>query len=236
MSERSQAVTERDPSGLTMLQRKTLGALAATPDMRTALAEAGVKPYQLTVWLRRDHAFRKAFDDMFSDAVEAGRSILGTLLPKAAETVGEALDANEPTQVDVQCPECDHCFKVSVQAPRWNTRMRAAEDVLKREGELVEVHRHEGQVTHLTLEQQVALHALKRGVPLPPALREELESLGLVEPPSSTPSTPSDHPEAELPLPDRTDTSETVDAPHVRDVSDEQPPPQESDSSPGEQG
>jgi len=219
----SRALAERDASGLTLLQRKTLGALAICPNPRDALAEAGITSNQLTYWLRGNKAFRKAYDDLYSDAVKAGRSILSTLLPKAAETLGDALDADKPLKVDVVCPECEHGFTTLVEAPNWATRMRASEDILKREGELAEHVKHGGVVGHVhLLPDQLARLAIEAGQDVPPSVIEELKQRGLAPNTPST-STPG---QSEQPPPDHTgtDAPEVVDG-ETREVPDDEPSP-----------
>jgi len=214
-------LSERDESGLTLLQRKTLGSLAICPSPRDALAEAGITSNQLTYWLRHDKAFRKHYDDLYTDAVEAGRSILSTLLPKAAETLGDALDADQAVHTDVTCPHCEKSFKVSIQAPHWATRMRASEDILKREGELAETVKHGGVIGHVhLLPDQLARLAIEAGQDVPPSVVEDLKRRGLVP---STPSTSTPDPPGQPP-PGHTDTSETevVDA-EVREVPGDEP-------------
>jgi len=218
-----EALATRDASGLTLIQRRTLAELAIHPSVRAALKGAGITRKQLTHWLRHDTPFRKAFDDLYSDATEAGRSILSTLLPKAAETLGDALDADKPVSANVTCPHCEKTFDVHIQAPNWPTRMRASENVLKREGELAEHVKHGGVVGHLhLLPDQLARLAIEAGQEVPPSVVEELRQRGLVPNRSST-ATP-DQPGQPPPARTGTDAPEVVDA-EAREVPDDEPSP-----------
>lgn len=158
-------------------QNRLLTALAEHQDWETACTEAGIGKKRLQHWLQQDPAFRKEYMRLFGGLLDATKAHLSSLLPKAAEVVADALAANRP--IGVECPECHHEFGIS--APAWAVRLRAMEDILKQHGQLVQKHEISATVTHLTLEDQLAIAAIRRGLAVPPSVVERLRSEGLVK-------------------------------------------------------
>lgn len=183
-------VLSRDEGGLTLVQRRFLAISAVEPDVRKAAARAGVTYRTVRGWIQTEPAFKRAIDRLFDQAIDAGKTLLNSLVPQAAEMYEEALNANRPIRHPVICPECQHEFEAEISASNWGTRMKAGEVVLKRIGDLKDysIREHTGAVRHvsMTVEQQIALLAFQTGRPITPGMRRELEQLGLIEPDSQS--------------------------------------------------
>jgi hypothetical protein len=178
-------VRHRDEGGLLLDQRRLLAVLAVTPDLKEAAGRAKLNYLTVKNWLAYEPAFKKAVDRLFAQTIDAGKTMLNSLVPKAAEMYDRALGAGNPVSHTVTCPECEHEFEFETSSPNWPTQLRAGEVVLKRIGDLKEhsVREIAGSIHHvsMTVEQQIALLALKGGRPITPGIRRELEGLGVIE-------------------------------------------------------
>ena len=180
----TRTVRRRDGDGLRVEQRRFFQELADTGDPRRACASAEISWNRFKTWLQRDRHFQTAFDNALGPAVDIVREMLETSATKAAGVLDEALDSNESFEQDVVCPnpECGHQFTTRVQIPNWAIRLRAGEMILKGARVLKDSKeiKFEGTMTHLTMDQHIALAAFKAGRTIPPNARSELERAGLL--------------------------------------------------------
>lgn len=181
-----QALHRRDGSGLTLDQKRLISSLALHGDLYRAAEECNIKRSKAAYWLSNSPAFKAAIDNLFTKPLVMRTGMrLVQILPRAADVMEEAVEANQPVKHDVTCPECDHPFTVTLQAPEWATRLRASEALFRVHGlgqtSKLEV---EGKIEHkhsLSLEDRLALARLRRDQPVPPAVEESLRDRGLLQ-------------------------------------------------------
>lgn len=173
----------RDSHGLLPQQRLLLQTLLTARSWKEAEEEAGIKPRTFNRWIREDGAFKNAYDKLFDDKGEAVRKEISYLAAKATATLEDAFEAKDNKTQKVQCPNCMAEFEVQLKQPNWNARMRAVEIATKVGGQLKDVKKIEGTVTHMSIEQQIALGMIKSGKEsgVPPHVIEELKKLGFLD-------------------------------------------------------
>lgn len=170
----------RDADGLTLTMRRALQSLALTDDWRDACVEARVSPNSVKHWLSTNEEFRAAYNDLLGPAVAVVRDMVETLGIKAAGMYDEALDALRTVERNVCCPKCNHEFTLPESGPDWNARLRAGDTVLKTSRILKDVKVTEGTITHLSMEEALALasaqYAIRHGhePTIPPRMMEKL--------------------------------------------------------------
>lgn len=180
----TRTVRRRDGDGLLVEQRRFFQELADTGDPRRACESAEISWGRFKTWLQRDRNFQTAFDNALGPAVDIVREMLETSATKAAGVLDEALDSNEAFEQDVTCPnpDCQAQFTARIQIPNWAIRLRAGEMILKGARVLKDSReiQFQGTMTHLTMDQHIALAAFKAGRSIPPNVRSELDHAGLI--------------------------------------------------------
>lgn len=173
----------RDKHGLLPQQRMLLQELMSARSWKEVSAESGLRPRTLNRWLRADPAFRAAYDKLFDDKGEAVRKEISFMAGKAADTLESAFDATDVKTKEVECPQCKMKFDVVIDKPNWAARMKAIEIATRVGGQLKDVKKIEGTVTHMTIEQQIALGLINNGQEsrVPPHVIEELKRLNMLD-------------------------------------------------------
>lgn len=168
----------RDKRGLLPAQVKFLKELAETHDQREAASKAGLPWKRVRSWLKNDQAFQTEFDEITSGIMEAFKREVQTFADAAQDEAWELLQAAKP--IPTACPNCGHRFQVEVRDTA--VRARLVEMAMKMAGRLRDVrqHRVEGEVTHLTAGQKLALTALRMGKDISVQMLEQLRQLGVV--------------------------------------------------------
>jgi hypothetical protein len=170
----------KDADGLTLVQRRLLQELALTADWRQACANAEVPANTLRHLLSTNVAFVDAYNKLLGPAVEVARDMMESTAVKAAGMYEEAVEAVRMVELEIVCPECKHEFSTTNPYPDWATRLRAGDTVLKVTKLLKDVKEISGSITHLNMEQSLALakarYHIRRGEDpgLSPALMEML--------------------------------------------------------------
>lgn len=170
----------RDGDGLTLVQRRCLQELALTANWRQACDNAEVPPNTLRHWLSTNADFQSAYNDLLGPAVDVARDMIESTALKAAGMYEEAVEAVKMVELEIVCPQCKHEFSVANPRPDWSTRLRAGDTVLKVAKLLIDRKEISGTLTHLSMEQNLALARarffLRSGrVPdLPPSVMEIL--------------------------------------------------------------
>jgi len=180
---RRNVLVRRGDDGLMLDQRRFLAELAVEPDWKLVCERLKIPTKTFKGWCGKDEAFRAALDELHRGGIEAGKQVLDSLLLRAAEVHGEALDASQTKHVNTTCPECGTKFDVTAEYPNFQVALRAAENILKRAGELVDLHKHEGSIGHvlLSIEQQIALLAYRRDpTRISASMAQELRALGVL--------------------------------------------------------
>jgi len=168
----------KDELGLTLEQRKLLSELALS-DWRSACETLNINPRTARSWLLGPE-FRAAYDGLVSTGVETARKVMENKAFRATEMYDEALDAMRTIEQEVICPHCDTPFTAEISVPDWNPRLRAGEVILKVARIYKDVREQETIITHLGLEERLALakykYALEHGQDpnIPPALMERI--------------------------------------------------------------
>lgn len=187
MGNNGRQLQRKDDDGLTLAMRRVLGELALTPSFKQAAENAEVPVSTVKHWLATDDDFRRQYDGLLGPVVEVSRNLMEANSAQAAEMYGEAIEANEPTEHELTCPDCEHTFTAVIQAPNWPTRLRAGETVLRASKVLKDVRETETIITNLNLEERLALarwqwnkrnpQEMQR---IPPQMVETLRQKGLL--------------------------------------------------------
>ena len=170
----------RDADGLMLNQRRLLQEMAQVTDWRKACENAEIKPETARGWLTRDEAFIQAYNDLLGPAVEIARDLMESSALKAAGMYSEAIEAMKVIDTEVTCPHCRKEFTLESVTPDWNARLRAGDTILKSAKILKDVKEISGSITHLSMEESLALakakHAMRNGLPLnlPPSLMAKI--------------------------------------------------------------
>lgn len=151
---------------------------------------SGITPARHYRWLRTDPVYAEACKALGSGLLLETAHRLDNLLPKAAEALEDALDAEKVVKVnvDVECPECGHTHVVKVSVPIADLKLRVdvAKSVLNRSGEMGTVrHKVEGKIEHetttrLSIEDRQFLQMLDRGLQVPASVVDSLRQRGLL--------------------------------------------------------
>jgi hypothetical protein len=176
----TKALQTRDKDGLTLAQRRLLGELALTTNWRQACTNAGVPPNTLRSLLSTNKAFQAAYNNLLGPAVEVARDMLESSVIKVAGMYDEAVEAVKMVELEIVCPECKHEFPVANPHPDWATRLRAGDTVLRVAKLLKDVKEISGTITHLTLEESLALARWKHDGQISPSMIERLRQKGLL--------------------------------------------------------
>lgn len=180
MGNNGRQLQHKDEDGLTLIQRRTLQELALTPNFKQAAENAEVPVSTVKHWLATDEAFSRQYDKLLGSVVEVSRRLMEANSQQAAEMYGEAVEADKTLYRDVTCPECQHEFTVRLTVPNWPTRLRAGEVIQRVSGLLKNVQVHEGTLTHLTLEESLALALWKQDKQIPPQMVDRLRQKGML--------------------------------------------------------
>ncbi len=171
-----------DKDGLTILQRKALAFLAQGMSTPAAAAKVGVDRTTVARWIRTDPAFQAKFNALHISTVEAARHQFNVSSERASERVVDMLDATKNAALTIQCPNCASSFEVEATLPDSKTRLKAAELILKAARVLKDVHEVQGEITHLSLEESIALAMYRAGhanrIPIP--VWEKLQEKGMI--------------------------------------------------------
>lgn len=182
----SSSVQRRDANGLLIEQRRFFQELAVYGDPKKACEEADITWGRFKNWLSRDKHFQEAYDNMLSPSLDLVREMLETSAPKAAGVVDAALDSDDTMEYDVVCDEQHEGprhFKTYIKIPNWQVKLRASEMIFKATKLLKDVKEISGTVTHMTLEDRIALASHNAGRTLPPNVKNRLVELKLIEAP-----------------------------------------------------
>ncbi len=176
----TKALQVRDKDGLTLAQRRLLQELALTTNWRQACDNAGVPPRTLRHLLSTNVAFQDSYNNLLGPALDIARDMIESTSLKVAGMYDEAVEAVKMVELELACPECKHEFSISNPRPDWPTRLRAMDTVLKVAKLLVDRKEISGTLTHLNMEQSLALarakFRLRNGLEpdIPPALMDIL--------------------------------------------------------------
>lgn len=182
---RSTSVQRRDPDGLLIEQRRFFQELALYGDPKIACEKADVSYNRFKSWLGRDRHFQAAYDTALGPSLNIVREMLETSAPRAAGVLDEALEASDPMEHDTICPECNHHFMIVIQIPNHQVKLKASEMILRATRMLKDVREVEGTITHIGLEDRLALSMYKAwqtgvGSPIPPNVLSRLKTLHLI--------------------------------------------------------
>lgn len=175
----------RNEQGLLPAQVRYFKELVeAALDPKTAAAAAEVSIRRVRDWLREDKAFQLAHDDMMSGAMEAFKRESQVWADAAQDEAWELLKEMKPVPVTITCRECGTRNTTNVVVRDTMARIRLIELAMKLAGRLKDVRqlKIEGEVTHLTANQKIALMALKMGKKISEQMLEELRNMGLITP------------------------------------------------------
>lgn len=176
---------KRLANGLMVNQTKVLQAMEDTSDWKAACDAAGVGHEQFRQWIRRDPAFREAFEHAHSGVVEGVRKQLEASAQKAAEVYDEALEATKDWTLETECPECHKPIKITAEVPDYNIRLKAGDAVLRVSKILKDVKEVSGtiQIQDQPLHLQLAYAQYKRlgREAIPPNAYEKLVDLGIIK-------------------------------------------------------
>lgn len=137
-------------------------------------------------WLRTDEVYAEACKALGEGLLLEAAHRLDNLLPKAAEALEDALDADKEVKVNVSCPECGHEHTIRVPIADLKLRVDVAKSVLGRKGEMgVNRLKVEGRVEHevgpaLTVEERQYIAMIRRGLPVPGHIVSRLSERGLL--------------------------------------------------------
>ena len=171
----------RDADGLMLNQRRLLQELAQVADWRKACENAEINPGTARRWLTSDAEFMQAYNALLGPSLDIARDLMESTALKAAGMYDEALEAVKILDQEVVCPECHHEFTTEIASPDWNARLRAGDTVLRVGHILKDVKQIEGSITHLSMEESLALakakYCMKNDLPLnlPPALMAKIQ-------------------------------------------------------------
>lgn len=141
-------------------------------------------------WLRTDVIYSDACKALGAGVLMETAHRLDQLLPKAAEALEDALDAEKvaKVEVDMTCEECGHIQVVTVRVPIADLKLRVdvAKSVLNRSGEMGTIrHKVEGKIEHettlqLSQEDRLFLQMIERGLAVPAQIVASLRHRGLL--------------------------------------------------------
>lgn len=178
-------IRKRLANGLMVDQNRVMLAMEDAAGWKEACEAAGVSPQRFREWIRRDAAFREAFERAHSGVVEGVRKQLEASAQKAAEVYDEALDATKDTDIETTCPECGAAIKITAEVPDFTTRLKAGDAVLRVSKILKDVKEVTGQITiqDQPLYLQIAYARFKREgrEAIPPNAYEKLVDLGIIK-------------------------------------------------------
>lgn len=178
------AQRKRLDNGLTVDQNLILQELTMLGNWKQACDRAGVSYERFRTWIKRDEAFRKAFEELNAGAVESVRRQLEGSSQRAAEAFDDALEATKDVKIKTECPECHAEIELVAEVPDHATRLKSAEVILKVNKVLKDVKEVEGRITvaALPLHLQLALAAWRRGdYGIPPGYRDQLIEYGMIK-------------------------------------------------------
>lgn len=181
MSGDSHPIRRRDGDGLMIDQRRFITALVEVGDVREVCRQEGIPWSRFKGWIGKDRHFQEAFDRAIGPSVETVRAMMEDSAIKAAGVYDDALEAVHYITESVKCPECSHAFDVQILWKDWGTRLKAGEVVLKAAKVLKDVREIQSSVTHLTLEETIALQQARRGQRVPPYLEAKFREQKLLE-------------------------------------------------------
>ncbi len=171
----------KDEDGLTLAMREVLQEMAHEPDIRRACGNAKVPFSTVKSWLQKEPGFQAAYDNLTTPATELIREIMEGHAMRATGMYAEAIDATDVVDVEVKCPDCDNVFHTEVAQPNWQARLKAGEVAMKVARVLKDVRESTHVNIKLTLEEAVAVAAIKSGRPVPPAMFARLRAKGALD-------------------------------------------------------
>lgn len=171
-----------DEDGLRLEQRALLQSLADGLSRTQALKHCGLSIYQWNRWMRAGTPFRAAYDRLNVSTAAETRRLLESASSKAGDVLVDAMDAMKDVTMEVTCPQCQTKFGVEAEIPNHNVRLKASEITLRAARVLKDVREVESSVTHMSIEQRIALALWKAGKvdQIPSHMWEELVKLGLI--------------------------------------------------------
>ena len=171
----------KDDEGLTLEQRNLLQELGMhAGDWKQACVNSQIPQKRCQRWLANNEAFLSAYNNLVGSSLDIVQDRMEDLAHRAGDMYEEAMEAVRYWSKDVTCPKCTHEFSVPVGGPDWNARLRAGDTLLKSAKILKDVKEISGSITHLSMEESLALakakHAMRNGLPLnlPPSLMAKI--------------------------------------------------------------
>ncbi len=174
---------DRGDDGLLEIQRKYFQVLSQVGKKETACGAIGIPARQISRWLREDPAFLRAHENYFGASREATKARFDELQERLPDLAMELMEASKVVTVKHNCSSCGMEDIVSIDTTNDTVRARMWADLMKATGHLTDVHRIEGEVTHVTLTagQRIALEKIRRGLPISVQQRKDLEAMGLLD-------------------------------------------------------
>ena len=179
---RGNDLVRRGPDGLMPIQRLYLKRYADTLDEKQAQNDLGLTSNRVARWLREDEKYLEAYTEAVSTIHATVKAQLEDVSSDLPDAIRELMVALKPKQVE--CPECQHEFTVSVDNPV--VRARIIEMMMKSTGHLTTQVKVEGEILHtaLTITQRMALSLHKRGAQVSSQALRELIALGVIPDPA----------------------------------------------------
>jgi hypothetical protein len=173
---------------LTPQQVKVLTALIGAATLEEAGRNANVSMTSIYRWLREDEEFKRAYTEQLSAGLFAARHHMDGLMGKAAERLEQALDARDiqtcpSCKKDLICASCDQPVSMS----NWSAVLKATEMLLKRQGELVNRTKFEGEMKHtvdaLSHGERLGLEMVRAGnqSQVPDHVIDSLRAKGMID-------------------------------------------------------
>ena len=174
-------IRRRDGDGLMLDQRRFISALVESGDVREVCRQESISWNRFKGWVQKDLHFQEALDRAIGPSVETVRAMMEHSAIKAAGVYDDALEAVHYITESVKCPcGCEHTFDVQILWKDWGTRLKAGEVVLKAAKVLKDVREVHGTVTHLSLEENIALQRMRRGLSIPPHIEAKFRERNLL--------------------------------------------------------
>lgn len=172
-------------------QKRILAAMLDQGNLTAAVrVTEGVGMQRVRAWLRTDSNFQAAWSELGTGLLTESRAVLDSLLPAAADTYAEAMDAERDYSTTVECPHCGEEHIVTIRISDLKTRLAVADKLFKRSGDMAAQVKVSGEVKHrdMALEDKLAIAQYNAwmannrsgGCPVPPDVVRSLSTRGLI--------------------------------------------------------